>query len=34
VSAYLREETKAINQDIEILTSYGPFRKANVEEQE
>ena len=34
VSAYLREETKTINQDIEILTSYGPFRKANVEEQE
>ena len=34
VATYLREETKAVNQDIDIMTSYGPFRKANVEEHE
>ena len=34
VATYLREETNAIKQDIDILTSYGPFRKTNVEEQE
>ena len=34
VATYLREETKAVNQDIDIMTSYGPFRNANVEEHE
>ena len=34
VATYLREETKAVNQDIDIMTSYGPFREANVEEHE
>ncbi|SLN18793.1 hypothetical protein ROJ8625_00649 [Roseivivax jejudonensis] len=34
VSRYLEAERRAIDEDIEILTSYGPFRKANVEEQE
>ena len=34
VATYLREETKAVNEDIDIMTSYGPFRKANVEEYE
>ena len=34
VATYLKEETKAINQDIDILTNYGPFRKIHLEEQE
>ncbi len=34
VARYLDEEREAVSEDIEILTSYGPFRKANVEEQE
>ncbi len=34
ISAYLDAERGAIEEDIEVLTSYGPFKKANVEEQE
>lgn len=34
VGHYLAEERTAVSEDIEILTSYGPFRKVNVEEQE
>lgn len=34
VQDYLEAERAAIEEDIEILTSYGPFKKANVEEQE
>jgi hypothetical protein len=34
VSNYLEAEKKAVTEDIEILTKYGPFRKINVEEQE
>ena len=34
VATYLREETRSVNQDIDIMTSYGPFREANVEEHE
>ncbi len=34
VARYLEAERDAVEQDIEVLTSYGPFRKANVEEQE
>lgn len=34
IGKYLDAERAAIEEDIEILTSYGPFRKANVEEQE
>ena len=33
VARYLEEERTAVSEDIEILTSFGPFRKANVEEQ-
>ncbi len=33
VARYLDEERDAVSEDIEILTSFGPFRKANVEEQ-
>ena len=33
VERYLEAERQAVAEDIEILTSYGPFRKANVEEQ-
>ncbi len=34
VSRYLDAERDAIAEEIEVLTSYGPFRRANVEEQE
>jgi predicted N-acyltransferase len=34
VSRYLEAERRAVEQDIEVLTAYGPFRKANVEERE
>ncbi|SLN54228.1 hypothetical protein ROA7450_02791 [Roseovarius albus] len=34
VQSYLLAERDAVEEDIEILTRYGPFRKANVEEQE
>ena len=33
VARYLEAERQAVTEDIEILTGYGPFRKANVEEQ-
>ena len=34
VANYLEEERRAVDEDIEILTSYGPFKTAHVEEQE
>lgn len=34
VEKYLEAERAAISEDIEILTEYGPFRKAKVEEQQ
>jgi predicted N-acyltransferase len=34
IAQYLRAEQAAVEEDVEILTAYGPFRKANVEEQE
>lgn len=34
VAQYLRAEREAIDEEIEVLTSYGPFKKVNVEEQE
>ncbi len=34
VAHYLEAEREAVAEDIDILTSFGPFRKANVEEQE
>jgi predicted N-acyltransferase len=34
VARYLVEERKAVDHEIEVLTTYGPFRKAQVEEQE
>ena len=34
VARYLEAEREAVDHEIEVLTSYGPFRKANVEEQE
>ena len=34
VARYLEEERRAVGQDIEILTAYGPFRKEIREEQE
>ncbi|MFC4214754.1 GNAT family N-acetyltransferase [Pseudophaeobacter arcticus] len=34
VSRYLEAERAAVAEEVEVLTSYGPFRKAKVEEQE
>ena len=34
VADYLDAERKAVDEEIEVLTSYGPFKKAHVEEQE
>ena len=34
VDRYLEAERRAVAQDIEVLTAYGPFRKSHVEEQE
>ena len=33
IARYLKAERNAIDHEIEVLTSYGPFRKANIEEQ-
>ena len=34
VARYLKAEREAVDHEIEVLTSYGPFRKSHVEEQE
>ncbi len=34
VEHYLQAEREAVEEEIDILTAYGPFRKINVEEQE
>jgi len=34
VTRYLEEESKAVGQDIEVLTQYGPFRKGDIEDHE
>ncbi|KUP91553.1 GNAT family N-acetyltransferase [Tritonibacter horizontis] len=34
IAQYLRAERAAVDEEIDILTSYGPFRKSQVEEQE
>ncbi|MFP5509084.1 MAG: GNAT family N-acetyltransferase [Alphaproteobacteria bacterium] len=34
VANYLVAERRAVEEDIEVLTAYGPFRKTSVEEQE
>ena len=34
IARYLTEEARAVDQDIEILTAYGPFRNTPIEEQE
>lgn len=34
VADYLEAERRAVDEEIEVLTSYGPFKKAIVEEQE
>ena len=34
IAQYLEAEREAVDQEIEVLTSWGPFRKADVEEQE
>lgn len=34
VADYLKAERAAVDDEIEVLTSYGPFKKAHVEEQE
>jgi hypothetical protein len=34
IAQYLRAEKAAVEEDVEILTAYGPVKKAKVEEQE
>jgi predicted N-acyltransferase len=34
IDQYLVAERAAVDEEIEVLTSYGPFKHANVEEQE
>ena len=34
VARYLDAERRAIDEDIEVMTEYGPFKRAQVEEQE
>ena len=34
IARYLEAEKEAIDEEIEIMTDYGPFKKAHVEEQE
>ena len=34
VERFLKAERAAVEEDIEILTAYGPFKKIHVEEQE
>ena len=34
VARYLEAERRAVTEDIEVLTAYGPFRKTQMEEQE
>lgn len=34
VANYLEQEAEAVDDEIEVLTSYGPFRKDRIEEQE
>jgi predicted N-acyltransferase len=34
IAAYLRAEREAVDEEIEILTEYGPFKRTQTEEQE
>lgn len=34
IARYLEQERAAVDEEIEVLTSYGPFKRAQVEEQE
>ena len=34
IAQYLEAESRAVEEDIEVLTGYGPFRRAQVEERE
>ena len=34
IAQYLEAEAEAVEEEIEILTSYGPFRRDQIEEQE
>ena len=34
VADYLRAERAAVDEEIEVLTTYGPFKKIEIEEQE
>ena len=34
IARYLDEERAAVNEDIEVLTSYGPFKRDRIEEQQ
>lgn len=34
IASYLEAEREAVDEEIDVLTAYGPFRRANIEEQE
>jgi predicted N-acyltransferase len=34
IGSYLKAERDAVEEEIEVLTEYGPFKRAQVEEQE
>ena len=34
IANYLRAEREAVEEEIEILTEYGPFKRVRIEEQE
>jgi hypothetical protein len=34
IDRYLQEERDAVSQDVEVLTSYGPFKRSNEEDHE
>jgi predicted N-acyltransferase len=34
IARYLEAERAAVNEEIEVLTGYGPFKRAQIEEQD
>jgi len=34
IARYLKAEREAVDEEIEILTEYGPFKRAHIEEQQ
>jgi len=34
IGSYLEAEREAVDEEIDVLTEYGPFKRAQIEEQE